>query len=517
MPTPLIPGRFYIRLATGRALEAEATTLHDNGCKIQISSLRRSLNQLWEITDAGHGRVFIRSVGANKNLDAHDAAVNTNGCQVQLWHPYPGNLNQHWVLQSLGSHRYTIRCAASRSNKVLDVTGGVTDGDGTAVQLWDCLGGPNQVWILEATADKAIVKDDLVDLRPNQTPVRNQGGRGTCTYFGTLAALEAAYKKAGCGDLDLSEEFAAIMYKALYIHPIWEDIAHANYRENQFGGTQGGGSLTWFSTGFKIPLESDVPYRPTDYVPSNWDSLSQLEANAFNNTLFTQNVLKAPTYYGAQDIVVLTADQLHDPLAYEGILGLGYEISIHKNAHNSLLVGFDKRDPLNKRLIIKNSYGPDGSDRVTHCGTEPYSELENVYAAEYVLEVTPPSAFPELSFLGSWKMSVSGRPGTLTIYHLPGIGNLARDVFQRTGQRVRDHRIGIFVDYLGRVFRVNGVITGYKIEMYIDPVKQNLEWSELVGRHYRYVLDPVTDIMRGGRVTASGVSRQPNIRRLTPG
>lgn len=516
-----IGGRYYIRLANGQTLEAEANTFQNNGCRVQLWSLYRGLNQLWDITDAGHGRFYIKNVGAAKALDAHDATVNTNGGKVQLWHFYPGNVNQQWVLQPLGRNRYTVRCAASLSNKVLDVTGGVIDRDGTAIQLWDVLNGANQIWTLERAHDRAIVAENFVDLRPNQTPVRNQvpvpgkDDRGSCTCFGTLAAIEAAYKKAGYGNLDLSEEFATIMYKALYMHPIWSDNIHANYRENQFGGTQGGGSLQWFPTGFKVPLESDVPYRSINYVPPNWDTLSQIETNAFNNTLFTRNVIKAPAYYGARDIVVLTAAQLHDPSAYERILSLGYEISIHKDGHNTLLVGFDKRNPLDKRLFIKDSYGPNGGDCTIHCGTQPYSEINDIALAEYVLEVTPPSPFPELAFLGSWRMSVDGSLGTLTVYHIPGIGNLETDLDLRyTGRRIQEKRIGIYIDYLGRIFRVNGTITGNTIEMYIDPVKQNLEWTELIGRHYSYVLTPATDVMTGVLVEPSGVRRpQPNITR----
>lgn len=41
----------------------------------------------------------------------------------------------------------------------------------------------------------AVLLPSLVDLRPNQTmPFRDQGQRDTCQTFGTVAAIEAAYK-----------------------------------------------------------------------------------------------------------------------------------------------------------------------------------------------------------------------------------------------------------------------------------------------------------------------------------
>ena len=44
------------------------------------------------------------------------------------------------------------------------------------------------------------VAQTRVDLRPNQTSIKDQGGeRNTCTAFATIAALEAAYHRAGYG------------------------------------------------------------------------------------------------------------------------------------------------------------------------------------------------------------------------------------------------------------------------------------------------------------------------------
>src|SRR6266496_3001382 len=47
----------------------------------------------------------------------------------------------------------------------------------------------------------------MVNLAPYQTPIKNQGSRTTCITFASIAGLEAAYKHAGYGDLDLSEQF----------------------------------------------------------------------------------------------------------------------------------------------------------------------------------------------------------------------------------------------------------------------------------------------------------------------
>lgn len=393
-------GRYYIQLATGRALEAASESFKTNGAKIQTWKLYRGLNQLWEVRRAATGAFYLLNVGGCRALDAHDATVDRNGCRVQLYDHYPNNRNQQWFLQALGSGCYAIRCAASRSNKVIQIKESVIDRSGEA-ELADFLGTPGQRWTFTPASDAAIVRPNLVDLRPNQTPVKAQGGRGSCTYFGATAALEAACKKAGYGDVNLSEEFWSIMGKALCIHPNWSDIRDANYRENQFAGTQGGGALRWYSHGFRVPLEADVPYRPVDYVPPNWDSRNQKEANDFNFSLFTRNVLRAPRYYGARSAVDLAPDRLGDAAEYERILSLGFEVSIHLRsriyggAHNVLIVGFDKTDPAAPVFFVKNSWGPLGGDPISNCERRTYAEVfSDIVSAEYMTDVIEPAGGP---------------------------------------------------------------------------------------------------------------------------
>ena len=59
-----------------------------------------------------------------------------------------------------------------------------------------------------------------VDLSSGQTPVRNQGQRGNCFIHATVAAMEAAYKRAGYGDLDLSELFSDYMGQVFFLETV---------------------------------------------------------------------------------------------------------------------------------------------------------------------------------------------------------------------------------------------------------------------------------------------------------
>src|SRR5208282_6009950 len=51
-------------------------------------------------------------------------------------------------------------------------------------------------------ARTAAARPDHVDLSADQTPLKRQGSRRTCIVFASVAALEAAYHRAGYGQLD---------------------------------------------------------------------------------------------------------------------------------------------------------------------------------------------------------------------------------------------------------------------------------------------------------------------------
>ena len=69
-----------------------------------------------------------------------------------------------------------------------------------------------------ATDSRAQGRPAFVDLRDQQTPIRNQGGRGTCfVHSVTVAAMEAALKRAGYGDLDLSEDAFTYFIKTFWL------------------------------------------------------------------------------------------------------------------------------------------------------------------------------------------------------------------------------------------------------------------------------------------------------------
>ncbi|MFI7630664.1 lectin [Microbispora rosea] len=82
----------------------------------------------------------IRGVGSGRCLDVTGVSQN-NGTQVQIW-DCNGQSNQQWTTTSAGELRVY-------GNKCLDVNGGGT-ADGSTVIIWDCNGQSNQQWRLNS-------------------------------------------------------------------------------------------------------------------------------------------------------------------------------------------------------------------------------------------------------------------------------------------------------------------------------------------------------------------------------
>ncbi len=100
-----------------------------------------------------------------------------------------------------------------------------------------------------------------VDLRPNQTPIRNQWQRGTCTSFANVALIEAFYKKTYGLDLDLSEQYANHVQKmGILLNP-----SPALPRRENGLGMWGGGGVAWgleHLKTYRLTLERSLPYIP---------------------------------------------------------------------------------------------------------------------------------------------------------------------------------------------------------------------------------------------------------------
>lgn len=131
-----------LSVRSGKALDVAAGSNYNGAAVIQYT-FRGTPNQLWDVIDAGRGRVVFVSQDSNKVLDVAGGGQ-TEGAPVQQFR-FNGNEDQLWRIERLGGGVYQIVNVAS--GLCLDVEGGVR-ADGARVIQYRCQGNENQAWRL---------------------------------------------------------------------------------------------------------------------------------------------------------------------------------------------------------------------------------------------------------------------------------------------------------------------------------------------------------------------------------
>ncbi len=365
----------------------------------------------------------------------------------------------------------------------------------------------------------ALSAQTRVDHAVWQTPLQNQGSRTTCIAFSATAALEARYKRAGYGDLNLSEEFVNYVGKMMWLHPYWADINTADETESQLAATGGGGGVGhahnmvhWM----KVPAETAMPYRLSGYAYSPaWNDpwwTSQRNVNTFNldPANFPHSARNAAEYHFATGLVDLGLTGARNTTTIENALRAGYEVIWDsqiddgtgtpiwhpagpvRDAHSMLIIGYDRTsaNPANHYFIVKNSWGPtSNTNGMTHVGYD-YVAARGINAC-YLTGAATPGPWNALRFLGRRNMSFDGFRGTLDISHIPGA---SQETWSSAyGVTTTDRRLGLFYDTAGNVYRVNGQIVGDMVQFWLKPTNANMPWDEqretpTVGRMFSYRL-----------------------------
>ena len=395
-------------------------------------------------------------------------------------------------------------------------------------------------------AAAAGARPAAVDLSGAQTPVRNQWGRGNCFIHATVAAMEAAYKRAGHGDLDLSELFSDYMGQLFFLETVemngrWYTTAMrvpaAAERETSIQSDHAM-SVESGMPGMvlAIPEERHFPYNPrpldlgghADKNDPFW--ALQFTVGSFNldPAHLPFSALSAPRYYRIRSVEWLPKEDARNPAALEAVLAGGHEVMwdfrlagdlsgpVWKFAgpagdaipHRMLLIGYDRSNPRQPYFIAKNSWGDVGVFRSNDCLTRiEYAYLEYGEWASYVSAVEPPRPWPELRFLGRWHLGFGARSGLLDLYHLPGMmrrdfeHNQFRD---EAGRQLEDRRLGTFYENGDpqRAFRVNGAVRGHDLVLHVDFDNPAARWDLLRGWKVEFTLDPRRPHRLEGRATA---------------
>lgn len=343
---------------------------------------------------------------------------------------------------------------------------------------------------------------NVVDLRPQQTGFRSQGDRDTCSVFATTAAVEAAYKRQHGLELDLSEQYLHHMQKSFWL-AYTTPLPHPEIQPEN----NGGGSVDWqfIALGrYGLPLETALPYIGAGSWQnlSGWTSppgwiviLSQRNLDDFmlsaapvtyltpapiTATVLPQAALEGARYRPTRTRIATAAERTN--LAwYQTELAAGREVAFQIElkgpdpdpgndirepgpnpgaVHAMLMVGYDNG---RQAFMIKNS-----NSAAFEWMSYSFVTVGLVSSAGTILAVADPSTpfgtfeNPQL-FIGRWNLNHDGWPGTLDIYRLPGDGTPSSS----------DRRIGSYFGPDGIARRVNGKMTGNRIDFYIDWTEPN--------------------------------------------
>jgi hypothetical protein len=310
-----------------------------------------------------------------------------------------------------------------------------------------------------------------VDHIAQQTGNRDQGGRGTCTYFAAVAALEAEYKREGYGDLDLSEQYLDWIRNVSTLDVTAPSGGpspaewNPHFKENNIGSLGGGGSgyNLQLMKQYGIPTESDSPYigdgnyenlsssyySGYDFSTYQWwnQQSPQAPLNGWNLALAQlPTAARTDTHYGVSGYELFSQQQMQNIGFIESLIDQGHDVAIDfalyddwlghdarwpvvkqgrnvVGGHAVLIIGYDHN---RKFFVIKNSwagaptydpsqFGDEWTDVAHYNGywLVDYQYIANaVYGGSMVTQVVPPTHtdyFAAQAGLGNYQLLIYRR------------------------------------------------------------------------------------------------------------
>jgi len=282
-----------------------------------------------------------------------------------------------------------------------------------------------------------LMAPDSYSLAEWQTPIRNQGNRGTCYAFACIAAMEAMYRRTFGLSLDLSEHYAFQLNKIGELYPDYVTNLVPHESNTSYWGAQGNSGFLNVISRCAVPLESEAPYLTQEALETLRINLALPSMDDFNTitqeTIDTfefddrnvptsarsraiyQGTGYTPINFGVSDIENSIASN------HEVVLdistnwsqdsdGVWQYISVSgAQGHTVLIVGYDRRSRL---FTFKNSWGASGLDRMS------YDCLTHISVGACTLNgVISPIRGPQIQsrWLGNWSSDHDGWRGKLTI------------------------------------------------------------------------------------------------------
>lgn len=261
---------------------------------------------------------------------------------------------------------------------------------------------------------KALLFGDEVSLAADQTPIRDQGDRGTCWAFAGIAALEAAYKRSRGLNLDLSEQYLFHVPKA----------NDSDFGNHSLMGAQGSSDIVKHLERVRVPEESDAPYRSDADMIANIPGAAALAAAAAPGQEQRDNFEFSPLHipyaarakcrFGANSTGVITNFTTTD---IEDLIRARKEVVVNVVApgggHTLVIVGFSR---IGQYFLAKNSWGGDQLTKIAYANDRTFTLDTKI--AHYIVDVIDPAIDVRSQWLGQWNMDHDGWRGQLTIRRL---------------------------------------------------------------------------------------------------
>ena len=398
----------------------------------------------------------------------------------------------------------------------------------------DCRVNPNSSKCSDLKAKQAFPIS--TDLRAMQSPLRNQGGRGTCVAFAVNAGLEAAYKRQYALDLDLSEQYLHHASKLERID-LNRTLPSAENALSTDGGSWSLLQMYMLKRGYGVPSETVQPYISSAYFeqPQYWRNSvfnfngSQFDQDAFtlsnqpvtlnfpNNETITVNNLSQTALetakYRAVNYDSASTNQMRSLTWFKAALAAGREVMVGLTlkvdfdangrlidsqpndgiwqpgmqavgGHEMLLVGYDDRE---RSLLFKNSWGKNTEGQAFPTMADQDGDGFVKLSYDWITQglVVEASSITEVGSLNNtWDGDTNPQLflGRWKVELENTLGTL--DIYNLPKSKNSGwYRLGTYFTNTG-AYRVNGTVNNSKLEFWLDRDNPNQDGYSIKGQRF---------------------------------